>query len=60
MFYFSRTNTEQEPGTRRFGRMAVEDAEFGSQKLPTTLSVGALQAARSLNLPCGGSFSPRA
>ena len=34
--------------------MAVEDAEFGSLKLPTTLSVGALQAARSLNLPCGG------
>ena len=36
--------------------MAAENAEFGSQKLPTTVSVGALRAARSVNLPCGGFF----
>jgi hypothetical protein len=36
--------------------MAVENAEFGSQKLPTTVSVGALRVACSVNLPCGGSY----
>ena len=41
---------------RTFGRIAAENAEFGSQKRPTIALVGALQVATSVNLLCSPVF----